>query len=71
MLDNGQLRQEQRKVETDAKFKFTAGRKNLANGPSREAKRKLAPSKQLDQAQVASPIYSLRDRKSTRLNSSH
>ena len=62
MLDNGRLRQEQRKAETDAKFKFTAGRKNLANGPSREAKRKLAPSKQLDQAQVASPIYSLRPR---------
>jgi len=62
VLDNGQLRQEQRKVETDAKFKFTAGRKNLADGPSREVKIKLAPSKQLDQAQVESTIFNLRPR---------
>nr|POE44775.1 hypothetical protein CFP56_75157 [Quercus suber] len=52
-LDNGRLRQEQRKAKTNARFNFTTGRRNLANGPSREAKRKLAPSKQLDQGQAS------------------
>ena len=46
-MDNGRLRQEQRKVESEANFKFTAG--NPSNGlePNREAKRKLSPPKQL------------------------
>ena len=49
-MDNSRLRQEQRKVESEARFKFTAG--NPSNGvkPNREAKRKLSPTKQLSQA---------------------
>ena len=44
-MDNSRLRQEQRKVESKARFKFTAG--NPSNGvkPNREAKRKLSPTK--------------------------
>lgn len=39
VLDNGRLRQEQRKIENEVRFKFIAGKQKLTNEPSREAKR--------------------------------
>ena len=47
VLDNGQLKQEQRKAEDEAKFNLSAGRKNLNDGLRRESKRKLDPPKDL------------------------
>lgn len=38
VMDNGKLRQEQRKAESEARFKFKASKQNVVDGPSQEAK---------------------------------
>ena len=50
VLDNGRLKQEQKKAEDKAKFNLSTGRKNLNDGLGRDSKRKLDPSKVLAQA---------------------
>ena len=37
MINNGKLHQEQRKVESEARFKFIAGRQIIEDGPNKEA----------------------------------
>lgn len=60
MMDNGKLRQEQRKAESEVRFNFIAGKQHLVDGLSRETKRTLSPPKQLNQAQLASSRRSIR-----------
>nr|POE88658.1 hypothetical protein CFP56_47856 [Quercus suber] len=60
VINNGKLRQKQRKAESEARFQFAAGKQIIKDGPSREAKRKVSSSKQINQAQIASSISSIR-----------
>ena len=56
VLDNGRLREEQRKTEYEAKLKLAMGKQKLADGPSREAKRKITSPKSSLEAQIESSI---------------
>lgn len=59
VLDSGRLREEQRKTEYKAKLKLATGRQKLADGPSREAKRKITSPKSSLEAQIESSIQSV------------
>ena len=52
VMDNDGLRQEQRKAESDARFKFTAGNPSTGVESNREVKRKLSPPKQVSKPKL-------------------
>lgn len=59
VLDNGRLREEQRKTEYKAKLTLAMGKQKLADGLSREAKRKITSPKRILEAQIESSIQSV------------
>ena len=60
VLDNGRLREEQRKVAYEAKMKLAVRNQNSADGPGREVKRKNICSKSSLEAQIVSSIQSVK-----------
>ena len=56
VLDNGRLRQELRKSVNEARISNNTGNFKANDGPVKEAKRKLMPSKNINEAQFAQVI---------------